>query len=52
MARRKRIYHMIIQRPGYVNWGTETRRMYYHSRQGHAPDGWVCVAVVGYHEGR
>ena len=23
MARKKRYYRMIIQRPGYVTWGTE-----------------------------
>lgn len=48
----KRYYHMIIQRPGYVAWGTETRREYISTRQGSAPDGWVCIAVCGYHEVR
>lgn len=43
-------YHMIIQRPGHVAWGTETRKEYISTRQGSAPDGWVCVAVCGYHE--
>ena len=46
----KRYYHMIIQRPGYVNWGTETRREYISTKQGSAPPGWVCVAVCGYHD--
>ena len=48
---RKRYYHMIIQRPAYVAFGTETRRLYISTRQGSAPAGWVCVAVCGYHEG-
>ena len=47
MARKKRYYHMIIQRRG---WGTETRREYISTRQGSAPAGWVCIAVCGYHE--
>ena len=50
MARKKRYYRMIIQRPGYVAWGTETRREYISTRQGSAPEGWVCVAVCGYFE--
>ena len=50
MARKKRYYRMIIQRPGHVAWGTETRREYVSTRQGSAPEGWVCVAVVGYFE--
>ena len=49
MARKKRYYHMIIQRPGYVAWGTETRREYISTNK-KAPEGWVIVAMCGYHE--
>lgn len=41
-------YHMIVQRR-YDRAG-ETRREYISTRQGTAPQGWVCVAVCGYHE--
>ena len=43
-------YHMIIERPS--NWwqAPEGRREYISTKQGSAPDGWVCVAVCGYHE--
>ena len=47
--RKKRYYHMIIQRPGYVNWGTETYTTHISTRK-RAPDGWVLVVVIGYHE--
>ena len=44
-------YHMIIQRPGPARRGEpDGRREYISTRQGSAPDGWVCVAVCGYHE--
>ena len=46
----KRYYHMIIQRPGYVGRGTETMREHISTRQGSAPEGWVCIAVCGYHD--
>ena len=41
-------YHMIVQRR-YDHNG-ETRREYISTRQGTVPQGWVCVAVCGYHE--
>lgn len=41
-------YHMIVQRR--YDWTGETRREYISTRQGTAPQGWVCVAVCGYHE--
>jgi hypothetical protein len=41
-------YHMIIQRR-YDQHG-ETRREYISTRQGTAPQGWMCGAVCGYHE--
>ena len=46
-----RYYHMIIQRPGPAHWGeTNGRREYISPHQGSAPDGWVCIAVCGYHD--
>lgn len=50
MKCKRRYYHMIIQRPGHVAWGTETCRSHISTKKGSAPDGWVCVAVVGYHD--
>lgn len=44
----KKYYHMIIQRR--YDWTGETRREYISTRQGTAPQGWMCVAVCGYHE--
>lgn len=44
----KKYYHMIIQRR-YDRNG-ETRREYISTRQGTAPQGWMCVGVCGYHE--
>jgi hypothetical protein len=44
--RKRRYYRMIIQRPGYVAWGTETMREYVSTKKGDAPDGWVCVATI------
>lgn len=41
-------YHMIVQRR--YDWTGETRREYISTRQGTAPQGWVCVGVCGYHE--
>lgn len=41
-------YHMIIQRKYDQNG--ETRREYISTRQGTAPQGWICVGVCGYHE--
>lgn len=41
-------YHMIVQRR--YDWTGETRREYISTRQGTAPQGWMCVAVCGYHE--
>ena len=43
-----KFYHMIIQRRYDQNG--ETRREYISARQGIAPQGWMCVAVCGYHE--
>ena len=45
-----RYYHMIIQRPIHVGRSMETRREYISTRQGSAPEGWVCIAVIGYHD--
>ena len=44
----KKYYHMIIQRKGDLTG--ETRREYISTRQGSAPNGWVCVGVCGFHE--
>lgn len=44
----KKFYHMIVQRR--YDWTGETRREYISTRQGTAPQGWMCVAVCGYHE--
>ena len=41
-------YHMIIQRK--YDKTDETRREYISTRQGAAPQGWICVGVCGYHE--
>ena len=41
-------YHMIIQRRYDISG--ETRREYISTCEGTAPQGWVCVAVCGYHE--
>ena len=46
--RMAKYYHMIIQRP--ADWIGETRREYISTRQGAAPQGWICVGVCGYHE--
>lgn len=43
-----KFYHMIVQR--CYDWTGETRREYISTRQGTAPQGWMCVAVCGYHE--
>jgi len=44
-------YHMIIARPGPENFDDHsTRCEYISSRQGSAPEGWICVGVCGYHE--
>lgn len=44
----KRYYHMIVQRRS--DWTGETRKEYISTRQGAAPDGYVCVGVCGFHE--
>lgn len=47
----KRFYHMIVARESYERFGDKsTRREYISTRQGSAPDGWVCVGVCGYHD--
>lgn len=51
MKRTKKYYHMVIARPSVERFGdTSTRKEYISTRQGSAPDGWVCVGVCGYHE--
>ena len=44
----KKFYHMIIQRK--CDWTGETRKEHISTKQGAAPEGWVCVGVCGYHE--
>lgn len=47
-------YHMIVEKlPPYYNPNanmTHTRTEYINAKQGHAPAGWRCVGVCGYHE--
>ena len=44
-------YHMIVAREVAENVGDHsTRKEYISTRQGSAPNGWVCVGVCGYHE--
>lgn len=46
-----KIYRMIIARPGPEKAGdTTTRRTYTSPTQGKAPDGWICIGVIGYYE--
>ena len=41
-------YHMIIQRKD--DYYGITRKEHISRRQGHAPPGWRCVGVCGFHE--
>lgn len=44
-------YHMIIARSVAENAGDKsTRKEYISSKQGAAPDGWICLGVCGFHE--
>lgn len=46
-------YHMVIGREMAERFGdTSTRKEYIATTQGHAPKGWVCVGVCGFHEDR
>ena len=39
-------YRMLIEKDGKP----ESRKTYTSPRQGSAPHGWKCIAVIGYHE--
>ena len=44
-------YHMIVGKKIAENAGDiSTRKEYISTRQGSAPEGYVCIGVCGYHE--
>lgn len=46
-----KIYRMLIAKPAAEKAGdTSTRTTYNSPRQGKAPNGYVCLAVIGYYE--
>ena len=44
----KRYYHNLIRR--LADYNNENLKEFISTKQGDAPDGYICVAVLGFHD--